>query len=59
MQSSWVASTVVTMSSSGFAWSSISSRFVKVGQSTPIAFFATSTRSGLMSHRPTNSSTSP
>ena len=58
MHASCVASTVVTMSSSGFARSSISSRLVKVGQPTPIAFFATSTRRGLTSQRPTNSSTS-
>ena len=35
----WCASFVVTMTTSGFALSSISSKFVKVGQSTPISAF--------------------
>ena len=58
MQSPWKASTVVTIRCVGFALSSISSRLVNVGQFTPMRFFATSTRSGLMSQRPTNSTAS-
>ena len=50
----WNESLVVTMTTSGFVLSSISSKFVNVGQSTPISAFEFSTRFGLMSQRPTN-----
>ena len=54
----WNESLVVTITTSGFALSSISSKFVNVGQSTPISAFEFSTRFGLMSHKPTNWTTS-
>ena len=50
----WNESLVVTITTSGFALSSISSKFVNVGQSTPISALEFSTRFGLMSQRPTN-----